>query len=373
MEWIMATKVALQTLSDKKIRNLIIILILGIIIFLFSFSMIPTLVFSLPQMAFTSETEAKDMTNEYIDILVEYKHKIHDNVRTARKNYTNQGKTVSQIKINYPSLSAIIAYENVLNKDNYKKDKIGNFSLSKEQIFKFLDSCMSYVLEGNILVAKVKTSDEIANFFTSEEDKNMFKLVYETMKKTDLDNSVPDVEFTDFEYLEGGINLPYISQYDSRWAYEPYGTSTIKASGCAIASMCMVINGLIEDSNLLPPELANWSANNGYYIPGAGTAWSYFDGVAKKYNLNMKNLSRNNPQAILDELAKGHPVVVSMSPGHFTRGGHFIVLRGIDKNGKILVNDPASLERSQISWDFSLILAESSVLSPSCFWSFSTK
>lgn len=321
MEWIMATKVAFKTLTDKKFRNLIISLILGIVIFLFSFLMIPTLLFSLPQMAFASETEAKDMTNKYIDILVEYKHKIHDNVRTARKNYTSQGKTITQVKINYPSLSAIIAYENVLNKDNYKKDKAEALNLSKDQIFSFLDNCMSYVVEGETLVAKVKTSDEIANFFKSEEDKNMFKLVYETMKKTDLDNSVPDVPFSDFEYLEGGINLPYISQYDSRWAYEPYGSSTIKVSGCAIASMSMVINGLLPDTNILPPELAKWSANNGYYIPGAGTAWSFFGAVANKYNLNANNLSRNNPQAILDELAKGHPVVVSMSPGHFTRGG----------------------------------------------------
>ena len=373
MEWVMATKIALQSLFDKKIRNLLIALILGVVIFLFSFLMIPTLIFSLPQMAFSSETEAKDMTNKYIDILVEYKKKIHDDVRSAKKEYINQGKTISQIKINYPSLSVVISYENVLNKDKYKKDKIQALNLSKEQIFKFLDGCMSYMVEGETLVAKVKSAEEISKIFKSEEDRNMFILVYETMKKTDLDSSVPDVPFSDFEYLEGGIQLPYLAQYDSRWAYEPYGDSTVKESGCAITRLCMVIHGLLPDTNILPPELALWSANNGHYVSGAGTAWSFFGAVANKYNLNMKNLSRNNPQEILDELAQGHPVVVSMSPGHFTTGGHLMVLRGIDKDGKILVSDPASADRSNKSWDFSLILAESSVLSPSCFWAYSTK
>ena len=32
-------------------------------------------------------------------------------------------------------------------------------------------------------------------------------------------------------------------------------------------------------------------------------------------------------------------MILSMNPGHFTKSGHFIVLRGITSDGKILVND----------------------------------
>ena len=47
-----------------------------------------------------------------------------------------------------------------------------------------------------------------------------------------------------------------------------------------------------------------------------------------------------------------------MGKGHFTGSGHFMVLRGVTKSGKILVADPASYERSQKSWDMSIILNE---------------
>ena len=42
----------------------------------------------------------------------------------------------------------------------------------------------------------------------------------------------------------------------------------------------------------------------------------------------------------------------------FTKNGHFIVLRGVTDNGRILVADPASYRRSEQAWDASVILNE---------------
>ena len=39
-------------------------------------------------------------------------------------------------------------------------------------------------------------------------------------------------------------------------------------------------------------------------------------------------------------LSEGRPVISSQRAGLFTSGGHFIVLRGVTANGKVLVNDP---------------------------------
>ena len=370
MEWFMATKVATLFL-DKKTRNIIIISSLCLILSLFSFILLPTLLLTLPTMAFTNESEANNLTNEYTNILVEYKKKIHEDIKVAHNEYKSQGKSIKNTEINYPSLSLIIAYDNVINKNRYQQEKTHNLNVSKEQIFKFLDNSMSYVLEGETLVSTVKSPEEIANFFNEKEEKQMFLAIYETMKRTDLDNKVPDVPFSDFDYLEGGIELPYLSQRDERWANAPYGIETIAQAGCGITSMAMVINGLIPEANVLPPELALWSYKNGHYVDNVGTAWSLFGALAKEYNLQMRNLSRNNPQDILDELSKGHPVVMSLDPGTFINGYHIIVLRGISSSGKILVSDPWSIENSKKEWDFSLLLAESSSLSPSCFWAFS--
>lgn len=47
-----------------------------------------------------------------------------------------------------------------------------------------------------------------------------------------------------------------------------------------------------------------------------------------------------------------------MAKGHFTSYGHFIVLRGVTADKKILVADPISRKRSEQEWDLSIILNE---------------
>ena len=62
----------------------------------------------------------------------------------------------------------------------------------------------------------------------------------------------------------------------------------------------------------------------------------------------------------MDALSEGKLVVAIMSKGHFTSSGHFIVLRGVTADGRILVADPANVVRSEKTWDMSIILAEAS-------------
>ena len=74
----------------------------------------------------------------------------------------------------------------------------------------------------------------------------------------------------------------------------------------------------------------------------------------------MAGCSASEPQRIVDALAGGKLVVALMSKGHFTSSGHFIVLRGVTSDKKILVADPSSYKRSEKAWDFSIILNEAS-------------
>jgi predicted double-glycine peptidase len=79
---------------------------------------------------------------------------------------------------------------------------------------------------------------------------------------------------------------------------------------------------------------------------------------AKHYGLTVESNVQNHPQKIIDALAEGKLVIAIMGKGHFTSSGHFIVLRGVTAEGKILVADPASRKRSEQEWDFSIILDE---------------
>lgn len=143
--------------------------------------------------------------------------------------------------------------------------------------------------------------------------------------------------------------FPLILQWDERWGYGSYGDSSIAVNGCACASLSMVIAGLTGNNRITPYIIAKYAEVNGYYTNG-GTSWSLMtDGVKYFDIIGIEiSLSKNN---IYDNLKKGNPIICSMRPGDFTTEGHFIVLTGI-VDGKIKVNDPNSLKRSYLLWDY---------------------
>ena len=157
-------------------------------------------------------------------------------------------------------------------------------------------------------------------------------------------------------FTDGGMEVMYYNQMDERWADVMYGTSsTIGQGGCGPTSMAIVVSTLTGDAHD-PVELAQWSVANGHRCEGNGSYHSLIPAAAAAYGLSCgKNL---DAQGIVDALSSGKLVVVIMSKGHFTRGGHFIVLRGVTGEGKILVADPASYGRSEQEWDLSIIMDE---------------
>lgn len=158
-------------------------------------------------------------------------------------------------------------------------------------------------------------------------------------------------------YADAGTEVTYYNQLDERWADIMYGTSgTIGQAGCGPTSMAIVISTLTGEAHD-PVELAQWSAANGHRCEGNGSYHSLIPAAADAYGLSCeRNL---DARGIVDALSSGKLVVVIMSRGHFTNGGHFIVLRGVTENGKILVADPASQSRSEREWDLSIIMEES--------------
>lgn len=154
---------------------------------------------------------------------------------------------------------------------------------------------------------------------------------------------------------DGEIQVVYYNQLDERWKEEPYGEDKIGTHGCGPTSMSIVVS-TFTDRNVDPIEMAAWSYENGYYCPGGGSYHSLIPKAAEHWGLSVdRNLA---PENVADALGEGKLVVAIMSKGHFTKSGHFIVLRGITPEGKVLVADPASLKRSNQEWDLSLILKE---------------
>ena len=61
---------------------------------------------------------------------------------------------------------------------------------------------------------------------------------------------------------------------------------------------------------------------------------------------------------IVDNLKSGKTLIMSMGPGHFTSKGHFIVVRGLTNDGKLIVADPNSESRSNQTWDVNTLVKE---------------
>jgi len=107
-----------------------------------------------------------------------------------------------------------------------------------------------------------------------------------------------------------------------------------------------------------PVQMCNWAYQNGYLCEGSGSYHSLIPEGAKHFGLSVDYAKANEPQKIVDALSSGKLVVAIMGPGHFTKSGHFMVLRGVTADGKILIADPASQKRSNQEWDLSTILSE---------------
>lgn len=153
----------------------------------------------------------------------------------------------------------------------------------------------------------------------------------------------------------GETEVVYYSQLDKRWSGASYGSGTVGRSGCGPISMSIVVSTLTGQS-VDPPHMAEWANQNGYYCPGSGSYHSLIPGAAAQYGLTSRG--ELNAQEFVDALKEGKLVVAIMAEGHFTKNGHFIVLRGVTEEGKILVADPASIDRSNQEWDLSLIMNE---------------
>jgi len=156
-------------------------------------------------------------------------------------------------------------------------------------------------------------------------------------------------------FTDGSTDVVYYSQLDDRWRGSAYGTDRIGSHGCGPSSMAIVVSSL-SDETVDPPHMAQWAYQNGYWCSGSGSYHGLISGAANAWGLS----STGNllAQDIVDALSSGKLVVALMGKGTFTKGGHFIILRGVTSAGKILVADPASISRSNQEWDLSLIVRE---------------
>lgn len=151
--------------------------------------------------------------------------------------------------------------------------------------------------------------------------------------------------------------IPLFLQWDRRWGYQIYGSGFLAMTGCGPTCLSMVYCGLTGDASWDPGRMARFSTDSGYYVWGSGTAWDLMSRGARRLGLTTWEISIDSAQAA-EALRAGRVIICSMRPGDFTKRGHFIVLTGIDDEGKVHVCDPNSEKNSKKAWDIERVMSQ---------------
>ena len=176
------------------------------------------------------------------------------------------------------------------------------------------------------------------------------------------------VSTVDLDYTPGMsgsiMKIPAIYQFDYKKVVCTIGGQgkSASTSGCGATSMCMVIHYLTGNTTPTPYTLFKWAYDNGYYN-GNGLDHEAVSAIGRLGGVTGKWIGKNGSK-IIEALKSGHPVIAHMGPGIFTKHGHYIVLKGVTDDGKILVNDPNSKSRTGKAYPLSTILSQSKTSSP---------
>lgn len=115
----------------------------------------------------------------------------------------------------------------------------------------------------------------------------------------------------------------------------------------------MIYTTLSGDTSMTPDKMGEFSEQNGYAVPEAGTAWALMKDGAISLGLNSQELPLDK-NIIMNNLNEGKYVVLIMGPGDFTSTGHFIILHDI-KDGEFMVYDPFTIDNNYHSWSYEQI------------------
>ena len=157
-----------------------------------------------------------------------------------------------------------------------------------------------------------------------------------------------DKPYEDVALTESLDEVPHLLQWDERWGYQPYGTSTMVFAGCAPTSLSMVFSYLNQDPTITPYAVAQFSQDNGYFVDGVGTSHAMLPAAAQNWDISCEGIPAD-VETMTEALNAGKILVLSVDPGDFTRVGHFIVVTGME-NGQFIVKDPNSNKNSKL-WD----------------------
>lgn len=166
---------------------------------------------------------------------------------------------------------------------------------------------------------------------------NNYKGLFFSMSKNKKEVSVEWFMTTIPFVPNKGMSMPLYLQYSTAFSNVAFGEDTVGASGCGPCALAMALS-YVNDEIITPGEVCEkiGGEDTAYCDYGNGAYWDLMIDCPPMFGAVGRNIDGSE---IIDCLKNGHPVIVIMGEGEFTKGGHFITLSGVDENDCVYVND----------------------------------
>ena len=379
-----AAVAAAKSFAPEIIKAAVVILCVLLILPLLVFAAIPNILFgygnsksadiiALTQKAYSVDAAYKEVKNynqEAVNRIIENAKAVH----TSEDDEPEYDEVEVTEDIDNTNIYWLIAIASVAHQqDLYTMDETSIKSMTVSKIVSTASVSETTDVDGENAKVMKKLKIDINDLNPqklmeklgfSDEEKNWARLLYATLAEeqyVDISDSDGEgyygTDYGDITFTDAETEVVYYNQTDSRWGGLSYGkTGTIASSGCGPTSLAIVV-ATLTSNKVTPKEVSKWAYDNGYRAEGQGSYHSLMTDGGRHYGLKVEGIGRDSKK-LVTALQEGKLAIAIMSKGHFTSGGHFIVLRGVTENGKILVADPASVTRSNQLWNLGIITNE---------------
>lgn len=182
--------------------------------------------------------------------------------------------------------------------------------------------CAAHDLEKST-AQSTERKQELLDFVEDRRGEGNFKVDYSAISLW-VDCTTQGVTLLDVLYPDiAHERFPEVMVYFQQdYMYSPYGGSYVGRGGCGITTMAMLAT-YMTDTILTPHELAARYPN---YHDASGTRGELFRYTPEEMGFYLDRYT-SNIEDVIDALKNGQRVISLQQLGHFTSGGHYLLLQ----------------------------------------------
>ena len=153
-------------------------------------------------------------------------------------------------------------------------------------------------------------------------------------------------------------NFVYYYQGDPEWANRRFANGTFGPNGCGPSAVAMILTNM-SGERITPNDVIDWCGDtyshqaNGHFTGGTNAFTMLEEGIkhfglsdtirieGRQADPNRTDIPYASISDLIEILKKGNALIlVGLSRGIFTNGGHYIVFAGTYDDGTVIVRDP---------------------------------